>query len=392
MRQTGLRNKQRVCHASLTLLGIALGSIAPLLMHKQVIGDELPFLLGGDISALSAIEQHGGVFRHNGQPQDVVKTLGDYGCNCMRLRLFVKPNYRNVVVNDLPYTLALAKRIKKAGQKLILNFHYSDTWADPGKQYKPVDWKDYSFDELEKVVEEYTASSIKSFKDEGVLPDIVQVGNEITPGMLWPEGKLAGANASEQLVEQQWDRFTRLVKAGIRGVRTPLEDTDNVTIMIHIDRGGDWTTTKWFLDNFLKRNVDFELIGQSYYPWWHGTLDDLRDNLRRTAEAYGKPIAVVETSYPYDNPQAWTESKNMAWPVSAEGQAMFLEDLVSVVEETPRGLGAGVIYWYPEAIRVDGLHVWHGGEIALFDAEGEPLPSLEVFRKHSRRSAGSKDQ
>lgn len=379
MRRRTLRRRQRHCANALVLVLLSTAWLAT----DRAAAQESPFLLGGDISALSVIEEHGGEFHQNGETCDLVELMGEYGCNCMRLRLFVKPNYRDVVVNDLPYTLALAKRVKQTGQQLILNFHYSDTWADPGKQFKPADWSNLSLEELEQTVEDYTATTIQAFKDAGVLPDIVQVGNEITPGMLWPEGKLAAASASDQQKEQQWDAFTRLVAAGIRGVEKPLDENDQVKVMIHIDRGGDWPTTKWFFDNFVKRNVRFDLIGQSYYPWWHGTLDDVRENLRQTAETYGKPIAIVETSYPYRDDHSWDDTSNMSWPISPEGQAQFVEDLIAVVKETPHGLGAGVVYWYPESIQVDGLHVWHGGSVALFDQKGEPLPALEVFKKHS---------
>lgn len=365
-------------HCAIALVCLLVGPLA-----AAATGEELPFLLGGDISALQVIEDHGGEFRQDGKSRDLVELMGEYGSNCMRLRLFVAPNYRNVVVNDLPYTLELARRVKAAGQMLILNFHYSDTWADPGKQFKPAEWESKGLEELEQAVEDYTAKTMQAFKDEGLLPEIVQVGNEITPGMLWPEGKLAATTAPEEEKARQWDAFARLVAAGVRGVEKPLDESDDVKIMIHIDRGGDWETTRWFFDNLLARQVRCDIIGQSYYPWWHGTLDDVRENLRQTAEAYGKPVAIVETSYPYRDDQSWEDPNTMPWPMTPEGQAQFVDELIEVVKETPSGLGAGVVYWYPESIQVDGLHVWHGGSVALFDQQGEPLPALGVFRRHA---------
>jgi arabinogalactan endo-1,4-beta-galactosidase len=341
------------------------------------------FLAGGDISMLTKIEELGGVFRDDGEPRDFLEIFKDCGGNCFRLRLFVKPNYNNAVINDLPYTLALAKRIKKAQLKLLLNFHYSDTWADPGHQHKPAAWADLNVDALERQVEDYTAAVIAAFKKAGVLPELVQVGNEITPGMLWPDGKLYGAGDPEK----QWDQFARLVKAGIRGVKKPLAKTDNVRIMIHIDKGGSWPKTKWFFDRLRQRDVDFDVIGLSYYPWWHGTLDALRENLQQTAQAYDKDLVVVETAYPFRNEASWKAKDNMAWPISPAGQRAFMAELVAAVRATPNGRGIGVIYWYPEAIPVKGLKVWNGGATALFDDQGNALPALDAFR-HPERASG----
>ena len=243
------------------------------------------FLTGGDISMLTRIEKLGGVFRDNGKRRDFLEIFKASGGNCFRLRLFATPNGKNAVINDLPYTLALAKRIKAAGCKLLLNFHYSDTWADPGHQTKPAAWAKLPFDQLEKKVEEYTASVIAKFKLANALPDIVQIGNEITPGMLWPDGK----NNSKA----QWDRLAQLLHAGIRGVQTSAGKARKVQIMIHIASGGNWPKTKWFFDNLIARKVQFDIIGLSYYPWWHGTLDDLKANLRQTAQTYRDRKSVV---------------------------------------------------------------------------------------------------
>jgi arabinogalactan endo-1,4-beta-galactosidase len=335
------------------------------------------FLAGGDISMLTRIEKLGGTFKDTGKTRDPLEIFKANGANCFRLRLFVNPAGKNSVINDLPYTLALAKRIKAAGCKLLLNFHYSDTWADPGHQIKPAAWAKLSFDELEKKVEQYTASVIAEFRNAGALPDIVQVGNEITPGMLWPDGKTGSA--------PQWDRFAKLVNAGIRGVRTGAgpKRAKDVRIMIHIACGGNWGRTKWFFDNLIARRVPFDIIGQSYYPWWHGTLSDLKNNLNRTANAYKKDIMVVETAYPYRNEAAWRKNpkkKNLNWPISPKGQQAFLADVVTAVRQTPNKRGIGVIWWYPESIPAKGLRVWNGGATALFDSQGNALPAIRAFK------------
>lgn len=179
------------------------------------------FLRGGDISALAAIETRGGSFRDRGEVQDLIQIFSEHGCNCARLRLFVNPAHKDIVVNDLPYTLSLAKRVRSAGQLLLLDFHYSDTWADPGKQFKPSAWKALPFDQLEDQVREYTSDVMEEFRAEGVLPDIVQIGNEVIQGMLWPEGKIQYAADAEEK-RMSWERFGRLLKAGIDGVRSEL--------------------------------------------------------------------------------------------------------------------------------------------------------------------------
>jgi len=346
--------------------------------------DKREFLVGGDISMLTRIEELGGVFRENGKPGGFLAILKKHRCNCHRLRIFVNPTYNNAVVQDVPYTIALAKRIKAHGAKLLLNFHYSDTWADPGHQRKPAAWQDLDFDALQKKVRDYTASVIAAFKEEGVLPDMVQVGNEITPGMLWPDGRIGHDAADEQ-----WDRFVRLLKAGVEGVKEPLGRTPNIRIMIHIDRGGDWKTTKWFFDNIIKRGVEFDIIGQSYYPWWHGTMDDLRLNLQETARTYGKDIMVVETAYPHHSDSTlrtgeWSPDR-MAWSVSPKGQHAFLAELIKTVRHTPNKCGLGVLWWYPESIPTKGLRIWCQGAMALFDEGGNALPAVKAFEATSDR-------
>ena len=294
---------------------------------------EIDFLKGGDISLLQTIEDHGGVYRENGEAKDALEIFKSHGMNWMRLRLFHTPSGEGPVCNDLDYTLALGQRIKNAGLGLLLNFHYSDTWADPGKQHKPEAWKKLSYDKLKQAVHDYTRDVIAAFRDAGELPDMVQVGNEITPGMLWNHGRVGGKRDTPE----QWARFAGLVQAGIDGVRAGAGEGAAIPIMIHIDRGGDAKATRWFFDNLLEQGVDFDVIGQSYYPFWHGTFDDLRANLESTAERYNKDIIVVETGSPWVEQEMWRGKKPMGleesrrllpYPMTPEGQKQFLDELI----------------------------------------------------------------
>jgi arabinogalactan endo-1,4-beta-galactosidase len=340
--------------------------------------DAVPALRGADISALERIEQAGGVFRDAGRAGDAIAILRSRGANLFRLRLFVSPDHTEVQVNDLDYTLRLAARVKAAGARLLLDLHYSDTWADPGHQTTPAAWAALDIDSLERRVEAYTDSVVTRLKQAGALPDIVQVGNEVDSGFLWPLGQVGGGSDSLQ----QWSRFTRLLKAGIRGVRGALGPGDSVRILLHFSLGGDVAATQWFFDHVESSAVPYDVIGLSYYPWWHGTLAALQANLQTAATRYGREVMVVEASYPW-RAGGWengaTNLAAMTWGVSPQGQARFLRDVLGAVATVPSGRGLGVVWWYPEAIAVPGLFVWGGGSLALFDPGGDVLPAAATF-------------
>ena len=324
------------------------------------------FLAGADISALAKIESHGGVFKKKGVAGDAIGILRDEGENLFRLRLFLAPDGSDVVVNDLAYTLALAARVKAAGAELLLDFHYSDNWADPAHQTKPAAWSGLDFEALRVKVEDYTKSVIAAFAAQGTPPDMVQIGNEVTAGMLWDSGKLyVGDHAV------QWRQFTDLLKAGIRGARAANPPGHLMKVMIHIDRGADWGATEWFYQQMEIHGVDYDVIGLSYYPWWHGTMADVATNFRNSSRRFGKPMIMVETAYPQQHADYWKNQPNMAWPISEAGQAAFLQELATTVRQSAGSHGLGVVYWYPEAIVVPGLSVWNNGATALFGSNGE---------------------
>lgn len=353
-----------------------------------------PFYLGADISTLPEIEQRGGIYMDGDKPGDALAIFMKHGWTCFRLRIWVDP--RNGV-NGLAYTTKLAKRIKAAGGTFMLDFHYSDWWADPQKQNKPAAWANLDFDDLVKQSQSYTAHVIKTLKDAGATPDFVQIGNEITGGMLWPDGQVKVPLSTVKVFggdvtvikppepyddARQWDHLIRLLKADAGGVRSVTTPADHVRIVIHIDCGGDWPVTKWYFDHLTRAGIDYDVIGQSYYPNWHGTLENVRDNLRHTIERYHKDVMIVETAYPsrdvHPSPAA---AKDMIWPMTPEGQEQFLADLIKTVKAATEGCGIGVIYWHPEATFIpEATGGWSRPDAnSLFDAKGYPLPALNVL-------------
>lgn len=333
-------------------------------------------LLGGDISMVSRLEKYGVEFRDNGQAKELIALMGEYGCNCFRLRLFVEPTGRGGVIQDVPYTIALGRRIKAAGATFLLDLHYSDTWADPSHQDKPKAWADLEFEALAATVQGYTADVIGQFVQAGAAPEMVQIGNEIAPGFLWPEGKLAGR---EPDAERQ--RFTTLLKAGIAGVRQA-DPNEAIKIVIHIESGGDAKKCEWFYGNLEQYGVDYDIIGLSYYPWWHGTLEMLRDNLARTSQRFGKPVFVVETAYfnrPFEVDRG-TYKDSLQWEKSRAGQKAFLCDVIEAVRQTPESRGMGVLWWYPESVSIRRPGGWNDGATALFDKDGTPLEAMQCFK------------
>ena len=320
------------------------------------------YAVGADVSFLRQAEMQGVVFKDNGVARPGLQILHDHGYNWVRLRLFNNPAE---LPNNLEYTIALAKDAKKLGFKFLLDYHYADDWADPGKQPIPKAWQGKSHQELVTAVFEYTRDTIAAFRDAGVLPDMVQIGNEVINGMLWPDGRLP----------ENWDNFAQLVYAGINGVDAGRGNNPRPRIMIHIDRGGDLKRTKAFFDKLNSYDIPYDIIGQSYYPWWQGSLNDLRSNLEFMAREYQKDIIVVETAYNWQPGNYLT--KPAPFPESAEGQQEFLDELNRVVMQTPNGHGKGIFWWEP-AVK-GGLSIR-----GFFDGQYNALPVVTVFDRFTR--------
>lgn len=330
-------------------------------LSQEISGQE--YAIGADLSFLKSAEDRGFAFKENDTAKSGLMLFRDHGYNWIRLRLFHTPTS---LPNNLEYTIALAKEAKKIGYKFLLDYHFSDTWADPGKQYTPKAWEDMQHKELVKAVFDYTSETIKAFKTAGVPPEMVQIGNEVINGMMWPDGKLP----------ENWDNFADLVNAGIKGVVNGCDNMEVPKIMIHIDQGGNKAKTKYFFDKFISYGIKFDYIGQSYYPWWHGTLLDLRENMIFMANEYKKPIILVEVAY-CASPTEYRK-KPAPFPETPEGQKEFLDNVNTVVLNTPNNLGVGIFWWEPATM---------GGRSTrdFFDEKGNVLPVITVFDKYTRK-------
>lgn len=300
-------------------------------------------MIGADISFLPELEDRGMKFSDKGVTKDAIEILKDHGLNYVRLRILNNPANDSGYSPkrgfcDLQNTLKMAKRVKAAGIKLLLDFHYSDYWADPGKQYKPAEWKNLSFVALQKALYDYTRKVMLALKEQGTVPDMVQVGNEINHGIVWPDGSVVNIDGTAQLI-----------KAGIAAVKSV---DPSVVIMLHVALGGQNNETVFFMNNLIARGVQFDVIGESYYPKWHGTLDDLRDNLTDLVRRYNKDVIVVEYS-------------------------ALKEEVNKIAFELPNGKGKGTCIWEP-------LSTWE----KFFDDDGKSNSLLLKYDEMSRLYVG----
>lgn len=372
---------------------------------------------GADFSSLAEVEKCGGKFYDEGET-DAVKILSKFGFNSARLRLWVNPYDENGEsygggTCDLETVKGLAKRAKENGMTFMLDFHYSDFWTDPSKQTLPKAWNKLGFEELKEKVYEYTASVLKSLQKDNLTPDFIQIGNEITAGMLWQHGKLIWDENAKK--HQGYDNLSELLKQGIKAAR---EVAPKAKIILHLEKSGNNALYREWFDEITVRGVDFDIIGVSYYPYWHGKLADAESNLKDMILRYQKDIMVVETSYAFTlddfdlkyKPKNYTglvvgkniQESSMPYPFSPEGQSKFLQELYSMVLSLGGVRGLGVYYWETCWIPAKGdtwasesarnyIHETHKGDgnewanQALFDYEGRPLPSLQTIKNIVRR-------
>jgi arabinogalactan endo-1,4-beta-galactosidase len=333
---------------------------------------------GADISSLKKSEDHGGVYYDAaGAPADALRVLRDHGLNYARHRVWVaSPDG----YHGLAQLLAMARRYQAIGLRLLVDFHYADSWADPGKQPKPRAWTGLDFEGLKRAVYDHTFEVCSRLKAQGTPPDMVQIGNEITNGMLWPDGSN----------DQGFDNLAALLTAGGRAVKACSPET---RVMLHLDNGGNNDLYRRWFDSVIAQGVAFDLIGASYYPYWHGTLADLQNNLDDVARRYGRDIVLVETAYAF-TPDDQDDCENVirsqespGYPFTPAGQARMLADVMTLVRAVPDGRGLGVMWWDATWTAVPG-NGWDPAQPAignnwenqaLFDFDSRPLPALRCL-------------
>ncbi|MCR5725371.1 MAG: glycosyl hydrolase 53 family protein [Treponema sp.] len=408
---------ERIAIAALVTGVMALGSAGAVktpaadAVTARIVVEPVPnlrpdFMKGVDVSMVDQIEKSGGVFYNaRGEALDVFAILKENGVNCVRIRLWNKPVYEKDVLdqdgkvlarkgeamgggnNDIETDIRMAKRVKAAGLQFMLDFHYSDSWADPGKQYMPQDWKKLSPAKLEKAVERFTRDTITRFTDEGASPDYVQIGNELNSGFMWPVGQLWSPDPAVKIGGMK--SFLRLLDRASRGVRSA-KGGEHIKIIVHLADGTRQDLYSWFFDNVEKAGIDYDIIGLSYYPYWHGTIDALRANLAMISKRYGRNMAVVETAYAFteengdfqENVFKLYSDDEHGYVPSVQGQATLVRDCIAAVAGVKGGMG--VCYWEADAILCPGAHLsstegntWENQ--AMFTFDGKALPSLAVW-------------
>ncbi len=346
------------------------------------------YLAAADFSHLKFFEDQGKKYKEGGQIKDGLTILKDQGINCVRLRLFTSSAAQSQgslmnaynYTNNLAYTVPLAVRVKNAGLRFLLDFHYSDTWADPGNQLVPAAWFTLNFSQMVLQLRAYNSNTIAAFAAAGAMPDYVQIGNEITQGMLFTNSAGATLGLVSGSTNTSWSQLGQLMKAAVQGIQDASATLGATMpkIIAHIDRGGDWTKTLWFFDNLNNQGVPYDIIGESYYPFFHGPLSNLNFCLSNTAVRYGKPIVVAETAFPYTNnfPTSWTNNGNSLYgyaPTPA-GQVSFIAALAKIVKSVPNQLGSGIFYWGAEYQAVSGVNEAGFNTASCFDIGGNVLP------------------
>jgi arabinogalactan endo-1,4-beta-galactosidase len=338
-------------------------------------------ITGADVSTLKKSEDRGGVYRTSGGTQmDALALLKANGVNYVRLKVWVNPadGY-----NTKARVLTMAARAKAQGLRLLVDFHYSDSWADPGKQNKPAAWRSFTFSQLRDAVYNHTFDVLNALKAQGTTADMAQIGNEINGGLLWPDGSTSN-----------WANLASLLTAGSNAAKAVSAST---RVVLHLAEGGNNSQHRWWFDNATSRGVPFDVIAVSHYLYWHGTAASLRANLVDLASRYNRDVFVAETAYGFTTaqddfePQIFNASLASAggYPANSQGQVDAFRAVCNAVASVPNGRGLGVFYWEPTWTAVPG-NGWdptnpssgNGWENqALFDFNDRALPALAVFNE-----------
>lgn len=337
---------------------------------------------GADISFTLQNEAANNQVADGTETQAIEKILASHGANYIRLRLWVDPADGT---SDLEDTLKLALRAKAAGLEIVLDLHYSDTWADRTSQTTPDAWSSQNPHELAATVETYTREMVDALNAQGTPPAIVQVGNEVALGMLWPVGLIYTEYGED------WAGFTDLLKAAVRGAAGS-DASHTPEVMIDIDTGGDVAQSTYFFDHIRSAGIEYDLIGLTYYPFWHGSLSALEQNLGTLAARYNKDILIAETSYPWTLDDADSEPNVISnaadlpdgalYPPTPTGQQHFYQALRRILLAVPDGHGAGFLVWEPGWLSGVNATAQTGNafdNLTLFDHTGRALSALDSF-------------
>lgn len=339
------------------------------------------FFKGMDVSSLPEYFDMGAQFYNGaGLDTDAFDLMEEYGVNSIRLRIWNQPELVKEARGycDLAHTIEMAKLIKAHGMHFVLDFHYSDYWADPGQQNKPAAWKDYSFPELKRAVYEFTYEVLSALEQENCLPDMVQVGNEIRSGMLFPDGAVPN-----------YDNLAGLLNSGIAACR---EVNPDIVVMIHLDQGGRFYYLKeWFDAVFDAGLLPIDAIGISFYSFWHGTFMDLKSSMTQLIERYKLPVYVVETAHPWRLCPTGHVSEDLmktaGLPAGIKEQRQVLAMIMQIADTVTaeasardgKEYGTGVYYWEPMVIPGHGHGSWDEN-MGMLDLDGQVLPSFKTYR------------
>lgn len=353
---------------------------------KELQDNKRPdFLMAVDASMVWQIYQNGGVYYNlEGKEQNVWQILANAGVNAIRLRLWVKDGNLGGGNCTKENVLKMILEARKVNMKFILDLHYSDFWADPGQQKIPAEWEGLSHNQLIQKVYEYTKETVLFYKKNGVVPQYIQIGNEINNGLLWENGKLDWNNTAS------FDNIAEIISAGIRGAK---EAYGKIKTIIHLADGGDEFIFNFFFEELEKREIAYDVIGASFYTYYHGELTSLKANMDKLAQRFKKPLFIVEMSYAYTfnshplcaNIFGEDFVEKGFYPATILGQATCIRDTIEVVAQIPNNLGLGVCYWGADWLPVKNAGWGDEGTLAswsnqaLFTYEGRALPSIEVF-------------